>query len=235
MNQNLYLTHNLGASAKNNAASFSHCTVSGHIHSSFETAHHADHYNLRWSMITGWLGDPKAVVFEYNKQHKKKRPISGCGAVIGSKYRALVISDTHAPYHHKDTIPFLLAVREELELDHVLHVGDIQENHIPSYHEVEYGSLSAKEELKRARDFCQELESHMPKMKISEGNHDSLSKRKAKTLGIPIESLKSYNDNLGVGKGWEWADSHYINIGNAQPLLCPMVLKTNGRWCGKVL
>ena len=235
MNQKLLLTHDLGANAKATASTLTHCSVSGHTHTAFGISYHADCERLNWSMVTGWLGDGKAVAFRYNKANKKKRPIVGAGAVIGSKYRALVVSDLHFPYCHPDAIKFLVAIKDEYELNKVICVGDILDHHYTSYHEFEFGAYSPTEELKRSQDLCQELESHFPKMLISEGNHDIMAKRKAKTSGIPEEYLRTYNEFLGIGNGWKWADSHYIEIGDAQPTLLPMIMKHSGRWNGKVL
>ena len=233
--QNLLLTHDLGANAKTTAATLTHCSVSGHTHTAFGIEYHADCERLNWSMVTGWLGDGKAPAFRYNKNNKKRRPIVGAGAIIGSKYRALVISDLHLPYNHPDAIKFLVAIQKGYGLDKVICVGDILDHHTSSYHEFESGAYSPTEELKRSRDLCQELESHFPKMLISVGNHDIMAKRKAKTAGIPEEYLKDYNDFLGLKGGWSWCDSHYIPIGDAVPELCPMIMDKKGRWIGRVL
>ena len=36
----------------------------------------------------------------------------------------LVISDTHIPYHHKDSIDFLKAIKRKYKPDRVIHIGD---------------------------------------------------------------------------------------------------------------
>ena len=235
MKQQCYMVHSVSTNTRTNAQAFSHCSVQGHHHSEYGISYHADHNNLRWAMSVGCLIDPKSVAMRYMRKNVKRRPILGCGALIGSDRRTLVISDTHAPYQHKDTIPFLLAARDELSLDTCIHVGDVVDNHYTSYHEPEYGAYGPEVELKKARKFCQELESYFPDMLISEGNHDLLNKRKAKTAGISEASLRSYNENFGVGEGWKWDESHFFEIGDAQPTLLPMVLKPNGRWNGKIL
>jgi len=235
MKQNLLLTHDLGANAKRTASTLTHCSVSGHTHTAFEIAFHADCERLNWSMVTGWLADGNAPAFKYNQNNKKKRPIVGAGIVVGSKYRALVISDLHFPYVHPDAINFLVAIQEEYELDKVICVGDVLDFHATSYHEIEDGSYSSTDELRISKDLAQELESVFPKMLISLGNHDMLARRKAKTAGIPEDCLKDFNGLLGVGKGWKWKDHHYIPIGDAMPALIPMIMKTGGRWNGRII
>jgi len=186
-------------------------------------------------MSVGTLADPNSIAMRYGKKFVKRRPVLGCGAIIGSKFRALVISDTHAPYHHRDTLAFLKAAKKDLQLDTIYHVGDVVDNHYASYHESEYDAFSPAVELKKAREFCQELQSMFPIMKISEGNHDLLNKRKAKTAGLAECSLRSYNENFGTDDGWDWQESHFFEIGDSQPVLLPMVLKANGRWIGRIL
>lgn len=235
MKMGCYLVHSVSTNTRTNAQAFSHCSVQGHHHSEYGISYHADHNSIRWAMSVGCLIDPNSVAMKYMRKNVKRRPIIGCGALVGTDLSTLVISDTHAPYHHKDTMKFLLAAQETLELDTAVHVGDIVDNHYTSFHDPEYGAYSPEDELKMARAFCQELEYHFPELLIAEGNHDLLNKRKAKTAGISEACLRSYNDNFGVGKGWDWQESHFFEIGDAQPMLLPMVLKSNGRWNGKIL
>lgn len=122
----------------------------------------------------------------------------------------LIISDTHFPYQHRDTFKFLEAVYDQYGIEIVKHTGDMVDNHSSSYHEVEYGTLSAKEEHKQAKRNVQKLYDMFPEMNVIIGNHGSMSYRKAKTAGIPEEHLKSYNDMYGVD--WEWMDKDYFEI-----------------------
>jgi hypothetical protein len=63
-----------------------------------------------------------------------------------------------------------------------------------------------------------ELESIFPKMLLCTSNHGSRPYRKAAEVGIPADLMKSYNDYLKVGPGWEWAadwrvGNVYVNHG----------------------
>lgn len=122
----------------------------------------------------------------------------------------IIISDCHAPYHHKDTLKFLRAVKREYDIVLAKNVGDIVDNHSSSYHEIEYGTMSAREEYLKARRFCQQMSEIFPEMTITLGNHCRMSYRKARTAGIPEEHLKSYNDMYGVN--WEWVDKDYFRV-----------------------
>ena len=64
--------------------------------------------------------------------------------------------------------------------------------------------------------FIKELEAIFPKMDILESNHGSLVWRKARTNGIPKHYIKSYNDVLGVGDGWQWHFDLTIDLPNGQ-------------------
>lgn len=123
----------------------------------------------------------------------------------------LFISDTHAPYHHRDTLAFLAAVKDAYDIKIAKSVGDISDNHSSSFHPIEYGTLSAKEEHTRAKKFIQELNELFPKMTISLGNHCSMTMRKAKMAEIPLDHIKSYNDMYEI-KGWNWVDKDYFKV-----------------------
>jgi len=122
----------------------------------------------------------------------------------------LVISDTHFPYQHPDTFKFLEAIADVYDIQQVKHTGDMVDNHTGSYHEIEYGTLSAKEEHRQAKKNVQRLYELFPEMNVIIGNHGSMSYRKAKTAGIPEEHLKSYNDMYDVD--WNWMDKDYFKV-----------------------
>lgn len=133
--------------------------------------------------------------------------------------RILVISDTHFPYHHPDTMDFLEHLAEKHSITGVVHVGDLNDNHYPSYHEKEYDCYSGKEELDRSREACQQLEKLFPNMLISEGNHDILPKRKAQSADIPLDWVAHPNSIYGLKGGWQWNSHHYFWTGDNKCLL----------------
>jgi hypothetical protein len=116
----------------------------------------------------------------------------------------LIISDTQAPYHHVDTIDFLQAVKETINPDLVVHIGDEVDLHSISFHTKNPDLHSPRHELELSRLFCKELQELFPTMTLLESNHGSLLYRKAIEHGIPSEMVKSYNDVLKVKRGWKW-------------------------------
>lgn len=123
----------------------------------------------------------------------------------------IFISDTHAPFHHRDTLRFLSAIKSEYDIKIAKSVGDVVDNHFSSFHPIEYGTLSAEEEHKQAKKFVQQLHELFPKMTISLGNHCIMSSRKAKEAGIPLDHIKGYNDMYEIS-GWRWVDKDYFQV-----------------------
>jgi len=122
----------------------------------------------------------------------------------------LIISDTHFPYEHPDTFDFLESLAYAYDVKEFKHTGDMVDNHTASYHEIEYGTLSPKEEHEKAKERIQRLSNMFPVMNVIVGNHGSMSYRKAKTAGIPEDHLKSYNDMYDVN--WNWMDKDYFKV-----------------------
>jgi len=122
----------------------------------------------------------------------------------------LIISDTHFPYEHPDTFDFLEAIAWAYDIKIVKHTGDMADNHTGSFHEIEYRTLSAKDEHDKTKEKIQILYQMFPKMNVIIGNHGSMSYRKGKAAGIPEDHLKSYNEMYDVK--WNWTDRDYFKI-----------------------
>ena len=125
---------------------------------------------------------------------------------------SIILSDMHLPYHHRDSLPFLEAIKDEYEIKIAKNVGDVADNHTGSFHNLEYGTLSAKQEYDKTKKYMHLLKELFPVMTITLGNHCIMSERKAKSVDIPLEHLKSYNDMYDLGDGWTWTDKDYFKI-----------------------
>jgi len=131
----------------------------------------------------------------------------------------IIISDTHFPYHHVDTFAFLKAIKKKYKIKKAIHTGDVVDHHAGSFHDLEYGTLSAKDEHDMSYEYVQQLYKMFPKMHIAVGNHDAIPKRKAKAAGIPEDLIKDYNAVYDT-KGWVWRDKHIFKIDrNSQCML----------------
>ena len=122
-------------------------------------------------------------------------------------HRIMVIPDLHAPYHHPDTLEFLLHVRAAFGPDTVVSLGDEADYHALSFHDSDPNLDSAGTELEKAKVFLKDLHLHFPQMLICHSNHGSMQFRRAKAHGIPVQMLKRYRDVLLPGipsNGWAW-------------------------------
>jgi predicted phosphodiesterase len=116
----------------------------------------------------------------------------------------LIIPDTHAPYHHRDTLEFLKEVHKKYKChDTVIHVGDIFDFHAISKYTVELDAPTATEEYQRALEFSEKLVKIFPKGVLILGNHDTRAKSSLELMGVPIELLKKPKDLFGLPKGWK--------------------------------
>ena len=130
------------------------------------------------------------------------------------KHRAnniLIIPDTHAPYHHPDTVAFLKAVADRYNPKQVIHLGDEVDNHAMSFHDTDPDLDNAGAELAKAREFIAELSKAFPKMVLMDSNHGSLLYRRGKAKGIPRAALVPYRELLGAPEGWEWHFEYMVD------------------------
>ena len=128
--------------------------------------------------------------------------------------RILIISDLHIPYNHPDSLEFLQHLKDKYQPTRIICMGDELDKHALSYHDSDPDLSSAGDELKKSLPTIKKLETMFPEMDILDSNHGSLVWRKAKTHGIPRHYIKSYNDVLGVGEGWEWHHDLTIKLPN---------------------
>ena len=118
-----------------------------------------------------------------------------------SKKPVLAFSCVHAPCMHKNFIKFLTKIRKKHNCGRVVMLGDLVDWSAISYHEKDVSLPSPVEEYKAAMKQVRQLHKAFPKADILVGNHDVLPYRKATTIGIPEEALKSFKD-LWKLDGW---------------------------------
>jgi predicted phosphodiesterase len=116
----------------------------------------------------------------------------------------LIISDTHFPYQHPDTIAFLAALKDAHSPDKVVHIGDEIDGHSISMHSHSPDLMSPSDEFKSAIEKMQPLYKLFPKVDLVESNHGSLVYRRGTKYGLPREVFKSYREILQAPRGWRW-------------------------------
>lgn len=118
--------------------------------------------------------------------------------------RILVIGDIHAPFTLEGYLEFCQDVYARYNLNQVIFIGDILDNHYSSYHETDPSGLSGKDELECAIEQVALWKEAFPVADVIIGNHDRLIMRKAFSSDVPKEWIKSYNEVLGTN--WNWTE-----------------------------
>lgn len=152
-----------------------------------------------------------------DRQLKETRSIRAADPIIPDckrdepVYRSILhIPDQHAPYQHQDALDFLAAVAAKYRPDLVVNAGDELDFHAMSFHDSDPNLDSAGAELEAGKRWLHKLERMFPAMLICDSNHGSMSFRRAKAHGIPVQLIKSYREVVfpeGSGQGWYWAES----------------------------
>jgi len=132
--------------------------------------------------------------------------------------RILLFSDLHAPYHHKDALDFLAAVKDKYSPDRVFSLGDELDFHQISFHPSDPDLFGPSKELEVGRKTMRQLEEIFPKLDLMKSNHGSLVHRRVVAAGLPRQLIKQYNQIYGVGDGWKWHFDLSIRLTNKQHL-----------------
>lgn len=160
--------------------------------------------------------------FEYLKKEVQSRSLL---ASPPSQYRHIFVwSDRHKPYHHIDSVPFLIAIKGKYEslgkpFDLVIDPGDGEDFHALSFHDSDPDLLAAGHELEAVIEANQPLYKAFPEVMICESNHGSLVFRKGKHHGIPRHVLKSYAEVIKAPPGWSWHHEIIVQMSNGQKCL----------------
>jgi len=126
--------------------------------------------------------------------------------------RVLVQPDLQAPFHHIDSIPFLLSVSDKYKCNDFVNIGDevdfstLSVSHVP-----DPDGIGFKEEFNQALNFMKELYKIWPRMKICVSNHTIRPIKKALYAGVPSVFLKTYQEFLGAPQTWVWRDEWEID------------------------
>jgi len=124
--------------------------------------------------------------------------------------RVLVIGDTHEPFTLDGYMEFVNEQYKKYKCTHIIHIGDLVDNHAVSYHESDPEGMSAGDELDAAIENVAKWYKLFPKMDVILGNHDRLIMRKASTGGIPRRWILDYQDIFGV-PGWNFIERVVYN------------------------
>ena len=118
--------------------------------------------------------------------------------------RILVVGDIHAPFCLDGYLEFCEDVYAKYNLNQVVFIGDILDNHYASYHETDPNGMSGGTELDHAISRVRKWADAFPIADVIIGNHDRIIMRKAFSSSVPVEWIRSYNEVLGTD--WDWSE-----------------------------
>jgi hypothetical protein len=128
--------------------------------------------------------------------------------------RILIIPDTHFPYQHPDAIDFLQSLKELVRPTRTIHLGDETDCHAISFHQSDPDLWSPGHELEKAIEYLKPLYRLFSDLDLMESNHGSLVYRRALASGMPLNTIKSYNEILKAPKGWQWHEHLILKLPN---------------------
>lgn len=118
----------------------------------------------------------------------------------------LAVPDLHAPFMHRDAVPFLRAVLAEYAPTRAVYLGDVLDLHAASRFVRSPDGLSAAHELNAARRQLAPLYELTPDAAVLWGNHDRRILDRAAEAGLPAEVVAPMREVLKHPAGWEWHD-----------------------------
>lgn len=118
----------------------------------------------------------------------------------------LIIGDLHEPFTRKGYLEFNKYLYKRYDCKRVVLIGDIVDNHYPSFHTTDPDGYGGGMELDMAIKQIAKWYKAFPNAYVCEGNHDALIKRKAFEGGIPQRWIKGYSDIFNT-PNWEFNES----------------------------
>jgi len=124
--------------------------------------------------------------------------------LIREERRILVIGDIHAPFSLDGYLEFCKDVYAKNNLNQVIFIGDIIDNHYSSFHQNDPDGLGGSDELDFAIEEVSKWRDAFPVADVIIGNHVRIIMRKAFDSQIPSRWIRSYNEILGTD--WNWTE-----------------------------
>lgn len=125
--------------------------------------------------------------------------------------RVGIIGDTHFPAVHPGYLSFCRDTFEAWDVNQYVHIGDVNDLHNPSFHDLHPGMPGAKDECKQSLECIRQWQRVFPVLKVCLGNHDERSVRVNSKYGVdPDTFLKPYAEAWKTPE-WTWMDQHVID------------------------
>lgn len=123
----------------------------------------------------------------------------------------LAIPDLHCPFEHPDALAFLLAVRDKIQPDKIICLGDELDAHAYSRWPKDPDGMSAGQELKAAIEALIPFYLAFPEVQVCISNHTIRPKKMMKDIGIPAALWPKYETMLNAPDGWSWHEHIIID------------------------
>jgi hypothetical protein len=123
----------------------------------------------------------------------------------------------HAPFQHRDSIPFLLSVKEKFKIKRAICTGDEADKHSENFHTHDPDLLSSGSELEETINHFKYLRQIFPKLELTHSNHGSMILRKMKHSGLSSRYLKNLSE-IYETPGWTWNDNIIIKMNNGKEI-----------------
>lgn len=125
--------------------------------------------------------------------------------------RVLAIPDLHAPFHHPDALKFLKDVKNMIEPDVVVCLGDEADMAFWSFHDKDPHMPGAKDEYHSALEFLGQLYELFPNVLCCISNHTDRPYRVGFKYGLISDFMRSRHEILQAPEGWFWGERFVID------------------------
>ena len=126
--------------------------------------------------------------------------------------RVGVIGDTHLPFELDGYLDFCQETFDKWDVDTVIHIGDMFDNHSLSFHDSEPMLHNVMGEYESAFERASDWYEAFPEATLIMGNHDRIPARQLRKLGMePSIYMRPIEELFGMPKGWSVADSVVID------------------------
>ncbi len=126
--------------------------------------------------------------------------------------RVGIIGDTHLPFELEGYLEFCIRTFDAWDVDTIVHIGDMFDNHSLSFHDSEPMLHNVGGEYESAYDRAKDWYCAFPEATLIMGNHDRIPARQLRKLGMePSIFMRPMEDLFGMPEGWKVEDQIEID------------------------
>lgn len=157
--------------------------------------------------VTTWRNKKKNVGrLDYIRPSARLDPPSNTGRSV-----TMVIPDTHSPWEHPDSLPFLCAVRDEWRPKTFVHLGDEVDFYGMSRFVHDPDVINPGQELSEAVKHLIPFYREFPNVLVCTSNHTHRAHKKAADAGLAAGTIKSIEEILKTPEGWIYKQCHNVD------------------------